>query len=1306
MANSTSGKAVGHLPPLGAWAFALGTSVGWGSMVVTANNYLGQAGPWGSVLGLLVGAVIMVLVSRNYGYLMQIYPESGGAYTYSREVFGWDHGFLTSWFLSITYLAVLWANATSIPLFVRNFIGPVFQFGRMYTFFGYDVYAGETLLTVAAILLTALLCIRGPRAAVVLMTGLVCLFSAGILVVFVFALIRHGNPASITPGFLADPSALSQVIRIAVISPWAFIGFENISHFSAEFSFKRTKSFRILVWAVVATTLLYICVTLLSVTAYPPQYANWLEYIRDRGNLSGLEAFPAFYAANHYMGSAGVGILLASLLALIITSLIGNTFALSRLFHAMGRDRVLPEKIGALDENGQPRNAILLIAVFSVISVFAGRTAIGWIVDVTTIGATLVYGFVSASAWKTAKLRRDRIEAFTGVSGLVLMIGFGLWTLIPNLLGHGSMEKETFFLFIVWTLLGLLFFRSIIHRDEEKRFGGSIIVWVSLVSLVLFVSVIWMRQSMLSANDQMISNVQTYFQSTDDGSGRRAEDKAYFEKQLDALEQQNVQTILVALGMFSFALVIMLTNHSYMTRRSREHEAIANIDPMTGTKSKHAYLLREKEINHAISARQDTDFSVAVCDVNGLKKVNDTLGHKAGDEYICQASQMICEIFQHSPVYRIGGDEFIVIMTGRDHEDREKLMRMLHDLSVVHIGAGGVVVSGGLSVFVPEKDTCYHDVFERADQQMYEEKKLLKGLGSISRDEAPELPDAEEEGASILKVRKPVLVVDDSELNQLLLSSLLEEEYDILLASDGVEALQVVQQHKDDLAVILLDLQMPNMDGRTVLMRMKADPELKTIPVIVVTGDESAEVECLRMGALDFLPKPYPDHEIVRARVRKAAELSEIRATIQSTERDQLTGLYNIDYFFRYVELYDRHYADMAMDAVVVDVNNFHMINERYGKAYGDQILRRLGGRLRKAAREIGGVSAHQGADTFLLYCPHREDYEKLLEQLTDGLSGEGEASDRVRLRMGVYLNADKALEMERRFDRAKLAADSVRNSQVLSIGTYDDAMHEAAFFQTRLLEDFKPSLEQNRFMVFFQPKFDVRPEKPVLASAEALVRWNHPELGMICPARFIPLLEDSGLITTLDRFVWEKTCAQIAAWKQRFGRAIPVSVNVSRVDMLNPDLDGLLRDMVGRHGLTPSDLILEVTESAYTGDADRIIAMVRKLRADGSGFRIEMDDFGTGYSSLGMLTSLPIDALKLDMSFVRSAFGETRDVRIIELIIDIAEDLRVPVIAEGVETEEQLAALRELGCGFVQGYYFSKPVPPEAFEDFLKAEK
>ncbi len=246
----------------------------------------------------------------------------------------------------------------------------------------------------------------------------------------------------------------------------------------------------------------------------------------------------------------------------------------------------------------------------------------------------------------------------------------------------------------------------------------------------------------------------------------------------------------------------------------------------------------------------------------------------------------------------------------------------------------------------------------------------------------------------------------------------------MLYASDGIEALEQIKRSGDDLAMVLLDLQMPKMSGMEVLKVMKEEEELRNIPVIVMTADQSAEVECLRLGAIDFIPKPYPTVEIVRARINRCIELSEKRNIIQSTERDSLTNLFNLDYFLRYVRMFDQHYADKPMDAIVLDVNHFHMLNERYGKQYGDSVLARIGSRVRQISREVGGVGCRRAADTFLIYCPHREDYGSILDKASEGLVDEDVSENRVRLRMGVYSNVDKSLQIERRFDYARTAGE------------------------------------------------------------------------------------------------------------------------------------------------------------------------------------------------------------------------------------------------------------------------------------------
>ena len=553
-------------------------------------------------------------------------------------------------------------------------------------------------------------------------------------------------------------------------------------------------------------------------------------------------------------------------------------------------------------------------------------------------------------------------------------------------------------------------------------------------------------------------------------------------------------------------------------------------------------------------------------------------------------------------------------------------------------------------------------------------------------------------------IKRLVLVADDELVNREMLGLVLDGEYEVIYAKDGHEAFDLMYRHKDDLSLVLLDLNMPELPGFKLLEHVQEDPDLKNIPIIVVTADQDSEVKSLGLGAVDFIPKPFPRADIIRARARRTIELYEDRSVIAQTERDSVTGLYNRDYFYLHAALFDQHYHDIETDAIFVDVNHFHMVNERFGSAYGDEVLRRIGTSMRALVKEAGGIVCRQEADAFLVYCPHIDDYQTFLEKVSANVNGDFGENSSVHLRMGVYANTDKDMDVERRFDRAKMAADTVRGSFAKTIGIYNKEMHEKELYEERLIDDFRAAIDEKQFVVFYQPKFDIRPDEPVLTSAEALVRWKHPELGLISPGIFIPLFEENGLIQTLDQYVWRETARQIKDWKERCASSVPVSVNVSRIDMYDPRLVSTLKSIADENGLTPGDLYLEITESAYTEDSEQIIEVVNQLRE--LGFKIEMDDFGTGYSSLNMISDLPIDTLKLDMRFVRSSFGETRNTRLIEIIMDIAEYLGVPVVAEGVETKEQLDALKKLGCSIVQGYYFSKPVTVEEYEEFLRAKQ
>lgn len=417
---------------------------------------------------------------------------------------------------------------------------------------------------------------------------------------------------------------------------------------------------------------------------------------------------------------------------------------------------------------------------------------------------------------------------------------------------------------------------------------------------------------------------------------------------------------------------------------------------------------------------------------------------------------------------------------------------------------------------------------------------------------------------------------------------------------------------------------------------------------------------------------------------------------IALTESDSLTGLYNRDYFFQYINRMSREHPDRHMDAIVLDIEQFHSINALNGRSFGDMVLRVLSNELHALAEEMDGIAGRYGADCFDLYCRHTEDYRAIFDRFQRQLDTLAPNAS-VRLRMGVMpWQAD--LEPVQLFDQARTACSMARGHYKEHLIVFDETVRQKELLEQRLLNDLRRALDNFEFEVYYQPKYDIQSEPPRLVSAEALIRWLHPELGMIPPGQFIPLLERNGTISEVDQYVWSQAARQIARWRVQFGVTIPVSVNLSRVDLLDPDLESILDGILLQNGLEHKVLKLEVTESAYTENAEHVVRVVERLRA--KGYIVEMDDFGTGYSSLNMLSAMPVDVLKMDRTFIQNIENDERDVHLVALILGIARSMNIPVIAEGVENASQLKLLKELGCMLVQGYYFSRPLHPTEFEN------
>ena len=553
------------------------------------------------------------------------------------------------------------------------------------------------------------------------------------------------------------------------------------------------------------------------------------------------------------------------------------------------------------------------------------------------------------------------------------------------------------------------------------------------------------------------------------------------------------------------------------------------------------------------------------------------------------------------------------------------------------------------------------------------------------------------------KSRQNIMVIEDDPKCQEIFQNVLEESYNITVVGNTQEALLLLMDAPTTYSLILLEQDLPDDTCIEFLKQRNAQSFLQNIPVIVITG-ENDENGCYKLGADEFIRKPLSSPDIILARCERTMALYESKNLVQQTERDKLSGLYTIDYFFEYLKQILPLDMGSDRDAVVIDIEHFRLINEIYGRGTGDLVLAEIGAYLQQVLTTLNAIACRASADVFYVYGIHQDDYQELQTALQTILTHYIKVSN-IRVRVGVWHYVERGMiDPETWFDRAKSACDRISGNYTTSVAVYNSGLHSKRLREERLIRDIYEAIEHKDLKVFYQPKYAIQGDKPHLRSAEALIRWIHPTLGFISPGDFIPLFESNGLIQMVDYYVWKEAAAQIRKWKDEYNWTVPVSVNVSRIDIYDPDLENKFCNILKENDLSPSEYMIEITESAYAENAQGLIEVLESMRK--KGFKIEMDDFGTGYSSLGMLTEIPIDILKIDMSFVRSMEKHEKNKRMVELIIDIAKFLKVPCVAEGVETESQLRTLRRMGCDVIQGYFFSKPVSPEDFVKFIEKEK
>ncbi|WP_339458560.1 GGDEF/EAL domain-containing response regulator [Pseudomonas sp. EA_105y_Pfl2_R69] len=544
-----------------------------------------------------------------------------------------------------------------------------------------------------------------------------------------------------------------------------------------------------------------------------------------------------------------------------------------------------------------------------------------------------------------------------------------------------------------------------------------------------------------------------------------------------------------------------------------------------------------------------------------------------------------------------------------------------------------------------------------------------------------------------INVESVILIVEDQATDALVLHETVRDLGDVYLASDGPSALMMARQCKPDL--VLLDIEMSGMSGFAVCKALKADPKLCDAAVIFVTSHVQTdnELRALEYGGIDFIHKPL-NAQVARAHIK--AHLALRNEAKKLANHDALTGLPNRallqDRTEQALQKARRSEARVAM--LLLDLDNFKGINDSLGHSIGDALLKEVAERLAQASRALDTVS-RQGGDEFIILLPEVSGFDvvgdfaaRLLSTISAPFILKGNRHD-LSASIGISLFPDDSEDTESLYRHADSAMYQAKLDGRNRYRFFSADIEHSSRGRHMLEQHMRSALETGVFEVFYQAK--VIASEDLVVGMEALVRWRNKEGNLISPAEFIPLAEETGLIIPIGKYVLEQACKD-AQMLVAQGMQVVVSVNISAVQFREEAFLQMVQDTLHASKLAPEFLELEITEGVLAKDVANTQQVLSALR--GMGVRIALDDFGTGYSSLTYLKRFPVDVLKIDQSFVRDMLADKSDAAIIEAIVKLAQALGLELVAEGVETQEQSAALQSFGCQVMQGYLYSRPVP------------
>ena len=759
---------------------------------------------------------------------------------------------------------------------------------------------------------------------------------------------------------------------------------------------------------------------------------------------------------------------------------------------------------------------------------------------------------------------------------------------------------------------------------------------------------------------------------------------------------QYVSLVILRLKDDSDHLIVALENIDEAKKRELEFEAaigsaldMANKDALTGVKNKHAYVNAEVQLDNEITEEGPLEFAVAIFDINGLKEVNDEHGHSSGDTYIKDACDIICRIFDHSPVYRIGGDEFVAILRGNDYKNRFELVRQFSLRQIEQRSKGLVTLAYGLSEYMPDTDNRVQDVFERADALMYENKKRFK---SETFDNEPVVESYSFVRFYELYEKLLSAMVNFEKVDAELIGQLLVKISHMFRLSKGV--VRVYRNRQEEMEGGGETICPFDYGGECVEIKsIRAETSVLSSATITIYQSPDAE------------PLTYEEYEKV--------ELV-MRTVLSFVTRNRLKDIiYDLAFFddagYPNLRSLNNYLMSMIMSgkykgkfACRYNLRHFSLVNQEWGRPVGDVIMKKHFEGLKEILGERGFM-VRLGGDNFVCIGPASKVDEVKNYLFEAVIKVDDVSSVKVQTSAGIYCVPEDGVikdmgDIMNKIINAFRAAQSGGSDHIIF---YDERILQRKQKSMRVQQLFSDALAKEEFVPYYQPKVDINTGK--IIGGEALCRWFH-DGQMISPVDFIPALEKTSDICKLDLYMLEHVCRDQRKWLDggENRKLVPMSINFSRKHIMNVDLPDVIVGIMDKYRIPHESVEVELTETTTDVEFSDLRRVVTGLHE--KGIKTSVDDFGMGFSSLNLLKGIPWSTIKIDKAFLPQEDAPDNDERFIMFkgVVTMAKSLGFNCIAEGVETEFQLQVMRDAGCDIAQGFYYDKPLPKLEFEERL----